>query len=96
MDKPVFVVTCEAVDNDWHWQRHDEDAAESAKASNELAQERVRVQVVADSRDRHQAPPGNNQFSIDPALSVFGESFCSILFSSKPSTQMKQAIQSYP
>ena len=56
--KPVFVVTGEAVDDDRHWESHDEDAAESAEATHELAQEGMRVQVVADCRDRHQAPPG--------------------------------------
>ena len=55
---PVFVVAREAVDDDWHRKRHDEDAAESTEATHELAQEGMRVQVVADCRDRHQAPPG--------------------------------------
>ena len=55
---PVFVVAREAVDDDWHRKRHDEDAAESTEATDELTQEGMRVQVVADCRDRHQAPPG--------------------------------------
>ena len=63
--KPVFVVTGEAVDDDRHWESHDEDAAESTEASDELAQERVRVQVVADSRYGHQTPPRNKLGSIE-------------------------------
>ena len=58
MNLPVFVVAGETVDNDWNWKSHDEDATESAKPSNQLSQERVRIQVVPNGRDRHQAPPG--------------------------------------
>ena len=50
---PIFVVAGEAVDDDWNWKSHDEDSTKSAKASNQLAQERVRIQVVPHSSDRH-------------------------------------------
>jgi hypothetical protein len=54
---PIFIVAGEAVDDDWNWKSHDEDSTKSAKASNQLAQERVRIQVVPHGGDRHQAPP---------------------------------------
>ena len=54
---PVFVVGGEAVDDDGDGQRQDEDAGQRAAAADDLAQQRLGVQIVADRGEGHQAPP---------------------------------------
>ena len=56
---PVFVVGGEAVDHDGDGQREDEDAGQRAAAADDLAQQRLGVQIVADRGEGHQAPPAH-------------------------------------
>ena len=52
-----LVALGEAADHDGDGQREDEDAGQRAAAADDLAQQRLGVQIVADRGEGHQAPP---------------------------------------
>ena len=55
--KPVLIVAGKAINNDGDREGENKDAGEGAEPANQFPKQGLRVEVIADGGEGHQAPP---------------------------------------